>query len=60
MSKPTAAVKNRWNEKNYDRITIIVKKGTKDKFKEYADSEGMSLNAYIVNSVEEHINNSRP
>lgn len=42
---------NKYVEKAYDRISIIVPKGEKDKIKKYADKEGMSLNAFIVASV---------
>ena len=31
-SKTSAEVKNRWNEKNYDRITVMAPKGKKDEW----------------------------
>ena len=47
MSKPTSAVKNRWNEKNYDRITITPPKGRKADIEAYAEKQGLSVNALI-------------
>lgn len=29
MTKTSSSVKNAWNKRNYDRITIVVKKGQK-------------------------------
>ena len=53
MSKTSAEVKNRWNEKNYDRITVMVKKGTKDEWKKLAKENGFaSLNKYIIDCIE--------
>lgn len=47
MAKPTAAVKNRYNNKAYDRIALSVPKGTKDAWKDRAAALELSLNAYI-------------
>ena len=48
MSKPTAEVKNRWNNAHYDRVTITVPKGEKERIKAYATSQGQSMNALIL------------
>ena len=45
--KTSAASKNKWNEKTYDRINLVVRKGQKEQIQEYAKEKGMSLNAYI-------------
>lgn len=37
----------KYNDKAYDRISIVVKKGQRDEFKRYAESKGMSLNGLI-------------
>lgn len=37
----------KYKSTNYDRLTIWVKKGEKDKYKELAKSKGYSLNEYI-------------
>ena len=47
MSKPTSTVKNRWNAKSYDRITIVVPKGRKTDIEAYAQKQGISVNALI-------------
>jgi len=47
MSKPTTTVKDRWNAKAYDTITLRVPKGEKEKLKKLADKAGLSLNAYM-------------
>ena len=44
----SAAVKARWNKKNYDRMAILLPKGQKEAFIEYARKEyGLSMNGYI-------------
>lgn len=52
-TKTSAAVKNRYNEKAYDRITLVVPKGCKQTIKDYAESHGMSLNAMICEAISE-------
>lgn len=44
---------NRYIAKAYDRINLTVPKGQKDLIKEYADSLGKSVNAYIQDLIEE-------
>jgi predicted HicB family RNase H-like nuclease len=56
MGKTSAAVKNKYNEKAYDRINLVVPKGQKAKIKEYAESKGISTNAFIVAAIEDAIN----
>lgn len=43
----STTVKNRWNAKNYDRVSVFVAKGSRDILKEIAESRGMSVNGYI-------------
>ena len=45
--KTSAAAKNRYNNKTYDHITIIVPKGDKAQIKAAADSLGLSVTQYI-------------
>lgn len=42
----------RYNKKTYDRINIIVKKGQRQVIKDYAASQGKSLNRFILDLVE--------
>lgn len=48
----------RYNKKAYDRIDLIVKKGQREIIKEYAASQGKSLNRFILDAVEKemHLN----
>lgn len=50
--KTSAAVKNLYNSKAYDRIAVIVHKGRKDIIQAAAERAGLSLNAYIVKAIE--------
>ncbi len=42
----------RYNKKTYDRINLIVKKGQRQLIKDYAASQGKSLNRFILDLVE--------
>lgn len=44
---------NQYTREKYDRVSVNVKKGTKDKWKKYAEEAGMSLAAYVSEAVEE-------
>lgn len=50
--KTSAAVKNRYNNKAYDRIVVVVAKGRKDIIQAAAERTGLSLSAYIVKAIE--------
>ncbi len=52
----SAAVKNRYNEKAYDRITIVVPKGQKDIIKQRAEELGDSINAFITKAIAKEMN----
>lgn len=52
MGKTSAASKNKYNEKAYDRITLVVPKGMKEIYRNRAEDKGMSLNAYINKLLE--------
>lgn len=52
-SKARIAANNRYNAKAYDRINIAVPKGKKDEIKAAADQEGKSVNAYIIEAIDE-------
>lgn len=51
MAKTSAAVKNRYNNKAYDRINLTVPKGQKDIIKAYAEAHGESLNGFIQKAI---------
>lgn len=49
----------RYNKKAYDRINIIVKKGQREIIKNFAASQGKSLNRFILDAVEAEMNKCR-
>lgn len=58
MTKPktSSEVKNRWNEKNYDRITVMAPKGKKDEWRKIALEKGFQgLNGYIIDCIEKNL-----
>lgn len=59
MSKTSAAVKNRYNEKAYDRIYLIVKKGEKEQIAEHAEKRGESVNGFINRAIKETMERDR-
>ena len=46
----STAVKTRWNNRHYDRLSLFVKKGEKEKIMAYAQSQGLSMNQ-LLNDV---------
>ena len=44
--------KRKYNEKSYDRIQLVVKKGKKAEIQAAAEKQGESLNAYVIGAVE--------
>ena len=51
MSKPTSAVKDRWNKANYDQLNIRLPKGKKAELQKAAGAAGMSLNQYCTRKL---------
>ena len=49
--KTSAAAKNRYNAKAYDRITLLVPKGSKEQIAEAARAKGQSVNSYITSLI---------
>lgn len=47
MSKPTNAVKDRWNAKAYDDLRIRVPKGRKEDIELKAKEAGVSINSVV-------------
>ena len=46
----------RYNKKAYDRIDLVVKKGQRQVLKDFAASQGKSLNRFILDAVEAEMN----
>lgn len=53
MGKTSAAAKNRYAEKAYDRVALILTKGKKEKVQALAASGGESLNGFINRAISE-------
>ena len=47
MGKTSSEVKNRYNAKTYDRVTIVIKKDVAPKVKERAAEKGETVSGYI-------------
>lgn len=46
----------RYNKKAYDRINVIVRKGQRQIIKDFAASQGKSLNRFICDAIETEMN----
>ena len=49
----------RYNKKAYDRINVIVKKGQRQIIKDFAASQGKSLNRFICDAIEYQMKKER-
>lgn len=49
----------RYNKKTYDRIDIIVKKGQQQIIKDFAASQGKSLNRFVCDLIEAEMNKQK-
>lgn len=52
MGKTSSEAKNRYNKKAYDRISLTVKKGTRERIAAYAEKLDLSVNGYINMLIE--------
>lgn len=55
MSKPTAAVKNRYNAKAYDRLSIVIPIGRKADCDAYAAAHGTTLNGLVNQLLQQQL-----
>ena len=49
----------RYNKKTYDRINIVVKKGQRQVIKDFAASQGKSLNRFVCDLIEAEMNKQK-
>lgn len=49
----------RYNKKAYDRINVIVKKGQRQVIKDFAASQGKSLNRFILDAIDAEMNRNK-
>lgn len=53
VSKKQQACVNRYNAKAYDRVSLMVKKGDRERYRDHANEHGYrSLNDFAVKSME--------
>lgn len=55
MGKTSCTVKDRWNEKSYDRFTFRVPKGEKETIQAHAVKMGESVNGFIQRAITEQM-----
>lgn len=53
--RASAASKNAWNAKAYDRIVVMVPKGRKEEIKAHAEGQGESINGFINRLIDQAI-----
>lgn len=59
-TKTSSAVKNRYNAKTYDRITIVIPKGDKERIREFAKNVAGSANEFILDAVYTRMGEENP
>lgn len=59
-SKAQKLAQKKYNDKNYDRVAILIKKGKRDEYKKAAAARGLGYAEMIRLSVEEYIANHPP
>ena len=55
MGKTSSTVKDRYNRKAYDAVTLRVPKGQKDVIQAHADSRAESVNGFIQRAITEQM-----
>lgn len=57
MEKFGTEYKNNYQQTHYDNVRLCVPKGQKDKLKQYANTQNMSLNKLINTAIQEYLEN---
>lgn len=50
--RTSAASKNKWMAKAYDRVNLTIPKGKKEKIQAHAEARGESVNGFINRAVD--------
>lgn len=53
VSKAQQRAVQKYVKNNYDRVVLTLPKGKRDEIKQYAELDDKSMNAYIVQAIEE-------
>ena len=48
---------NEYNRKNYERVSVMLPAGEREKVRSAAKAENKSLNAYIIEAIQEKMEN---
>ena len=56
MGTKATEYKNKFIEKAYDRVNLTMPKGQKETVRQFAESQGLSLNGYINKLIAENMN----
>lgn len=56
LSEARKRANQKYNNKAYDQVKIVVKKGEREKIKAFAELKGMSLNGYITKLIYDDMN----
>ena len=59
-TKARIEANRRYRDKAYDRISIDVKKGKREEYRQAAAVRGMSLAGFLQNGADEYIQNHPP
>ena len=57
VSKAQQRAVQKYVKNNYDRVVLTLPKGKREKIKKYAEMEDKSMNAFIIQAIEEKISN---
>lgn len=60
MGKTSWQVKQKYNEKAYDKVYTTIPKGNKEALQAIADGAGESVNTFINKAIEERIKKEFP
>ena len=53
ISKAQQKAVQKYVKNNYDRVVLTLPKGRRENIKEYATSQGESMNAFIIRAINE-------
>lgn len=56
MGYTSSKVKNRYNKKAYDNITVRLPKRMKEQLKDKCENDGISMNSIFLNAAKKYIN----
>ena len=55
MGTTSSKVRNRWNAKHYDRISITIPKGWGDRLREFCVSKGGTVNGIVTERIKKEL-----